>query len=75
MTSNQRLGLDYFKLDRLTKGEGSCFPISVVQQLNREDVYENMREDLRPLARTMDHQMLRLKVKTLDSYGESAFAR
>ena len=63
MTSNRRLGLGTFKLDKVTKGEGSCFPISVVQQLNREDVYDNMREDLRPLARTMDHHMLRVKMK------------
>ena len=63
MNSNKRLGLD-FKLDKLTKGEGSCFPISVVQQLNREEVYERItREDLRHLARTMDHHMLRLNVK------------
>ena len=63
MNSNKRLGLD-FKLDKLTKGEGSCFPISVVQQLNRKEVYERItREDLRHLARTMDHHMLRLNVK------------
>ena len=30
MASNRRLVLDYFKLDKLTKGEGSCFPIAVV---------------------------------------------
>ena len=29
MSSNRRLGLS-FKLDKLTKGEGSCSPISVV---------------------------------------------
>ena len=63
MASNRRLGIDYFKLDKLTKGEGSCFPISVVQQLNREDVHDNIREDLRPLATTMDHHLLRVKVK------------
>ena len=36
MTSNRRLGLGTFKLDKVTKGEGSCFPISVVQQLTGE---------------------------------------
>ena len=39
MTSNRRLGLDHFKLDKLTKGEGSCFPLAVLQQLNREEVF------------------------------------
>ena len=43
MKSNRRLGLQYLKLDKVTKGEGSCFPISVVQQLNRAEVYDNMR--------------------------------
>ena len=50
MASNRRLGIDCFKLDKLTKGEGSCFPIAVVQQLNREEIFENLREDLRPMA-------------------------
>ena len=63
MASNRRLGLDFFKLDKLTKGEGSCFPIAVVQQLNREEVYDNMREELRPLARNVEHHLLRVKVK------------
>ena len=63
MASNRRLGIDHFKLDKLTKGEGSCFPISVVQQLNRKDVFEHLREDLKPLARDMDHHLLRVKVK------------
>ena len=63
MASNRRLVLDYFKLDKLTKGEGSCFPIAVVQQLNREDIFDHLREDLRNMARTLDHHMLREKVK------------
>ena len=64
MKSNRRLGLVLFKLDQLTKGKGSCFPIAVVQQLNREEVYErNSREDLRHLARAKDQHMLRVKVK------------
>ena len=63
MASNRRLGIYHFKLDNLTKGEGSCFPISVVQQLNREEIFQQLREDLRPLARNMDHHLLRVKVK------------
>ena len=30
MASNRRLGMDDLKLDKLTNGEGSCFPIAVV---------------------------------------------
>ena len=63
MASNRRLGIDYFKHDKLTKGEGSCFPIAVVQQLNREEIFDKLREDLRHMARTLDHLMLREKVK------------
>ena len=63
MTSNRRLGLDHFKLDKLTKGEGSCFPLAVLQQLNREEVFVNLREDLRQLARSMDYHLLRQRVK------------
>ena len=39
MESNKRLGLDFFKLDKLTKGEGSCFMIAIIQQLNRTEVF------------------------------------
>ena len=63
MTSIRRLGLKTFKLDKLTKGEGSCFPIAVLQQLNREEVFTNLREDLRNLARSMDYHMFRQRVK------------
>ena len=63
MASNKRLGNESFKLDKLTKGEGSCFPIAVVQQLNREEVFEYLSEGKRQLAKTMDHHLLRMKVK------------
>ena len=63
MTSNRRLGLGYFKLDRMTKGEGSCFPIAILQQLNREEVFGYLREDLRQLARSMDYHLMRQRVK------------
>ena len=63
MTSNRRLGLDHFKLDKLTKGEGSCFPIAVLQQLNRDEIFTYLREDLIYLARSMDFHLLRQRVK------------
>ena len=63
MSSNRRLGLRNFKLDKLTKGEGSCFPIAVLQQLNREEVFAFLGEDLRRLAETIDYHLLRQKVK------------
>ena len=63
MASNRRLGLKSFKLDKLTKGEGSCFPIAVLQQLNREEVFGYLRDDLRQLTRTMDYHLFRQRVK------------
>ena len=63
MESNRRLGLWFLKLDELTKGEGSCFVIAVVQQLRREDIFDHLGEDHKQLARTMAHHLLRIYVK------------
>ena len=63
IASNRRLGLAHFKIVKLTIGNGSCFPIAVIQQLNREDVIDHLSEELRELARSMDYHLLRKKVK------------
>ena len=63
MVSNRRLGLGLLKLDELTKGEGSCFMIAVVQQLRTKEIFDNLGEDLKQVARTMAHYLLRVKVK------------
>ena len=63
MESNKRMGIDIFKLDELTKGEGSCFMIAVVQQLNRKEVFDSSREEVQELARTKDQFQLRIRVK------------
>ena len=63
MESNKRLGIDIFKLDDLTKGEGSCFMIAVMQQLNRNEVFDSSREEVKELARTKDQYQLRIRVK------------
>ena len=62
MESNKRLGIDIFKLDELTKGEGSCFMIAIMQQLNRPEVFDSSREEVKELARTKDQYQLRLRV-------------
>ena len=64
MQSNKRLGIDIFKLDELTKGEGSCFMIAIMQQLNRNEVFDSSREEVKELARTKDQYQLRIRVKT-----------
>ena len=63
MASNRRLGLWWLKLDDLTKGEGSCFVIAIVQQLWREDIFHHLGEDLRMLAGSLSHHLLRFKVE------------
>ena len=64
MDSLRRLGLNSFKLDNLTKGAGSCFMIAVLQQLNREGLrFDDLREDVKVLARTMDPHLFRVKVR------------
>ena len=63
MDSNRRLGLGFFKLDKLTKGEGSCFMIAIIQQLNRDEVFDDSREDIKELAGTRDQFQLRIRVK------------
>ena len=59
--SCQRLDLP-MKLDRLTKGEGNCFMVCVLQQLKSSDVYSNLSDDLKRLADGMDPMKLRTEV-------------
>ena len=51
MDSNRRKGLK-FKLDKLTRGRGNCFHISVLQQLNRRIVFDKLDNDEKKLAET-----------------------
>ena len=32
-----------FKLDQLTEGQGNCFPIAIIQQLRRPEVFNHLR--------------------------------
>ena len=52
-----------YRLDRLTKGNGSCLMIALMQQLRREDIYLKARPEVQELARTLDHQEFRKRVK------------
>ena len=61
MDSNESKGLK-FKLDKLTRGRGNCFHISVLQQMNRRIVFEKLDNDEKKLAESMDHKSLREKV-------------
>ena len=58
MDSNRRYGLHYC-LDKLTRGQGSCFFVAVLQQMNRRKVIMVASDEGEDLASTMDTQLLR----------------
>ena len=50
------------KLDDLTKGEGNCFMISILQQLRSAEVYGHLNHDIKFLADKLDPMKLRTQV-------------
>ena len=50
------------KLDNLTRGAGDCFPISVLQQLNRNEIHQNLDSKLKEVASSINHVEFRTKV-------------
>ena len=58
MASIRNHGLAYC-LDKLTRGQGSCFFVAVLQQMNRRKVILEATDEGEDLARTMDSQLLR----------------
>ena len=48
-----------FKLDKLTKGNGSCWMISVFQQCKRTEIWLYLPDDIRTLVENMDTDGLR----------------
>ena len=63
MESLRRNGVqDVFKLDKLTKGEGNGFMIATMQQLRRHDVIEASRQEVKDIAASMNHSLLRTSV-------------
>ena len=62
MKTVRALGLP-LKLDKLTEGQGNCFPIAIIQQLRRPEIYEQLKLKDRTLTRIRDgHKALRLYV-------------
>ena len=54
-----------FKLDKLTKGNGSCWMISVFQQCKRTEIWLYLADDIRTLVEKMDTEGLRNAVANL----------
>ena len=52
-----------FKLDKLTRGNGSCLMIAVLQQLNQPELYSQLPEEVKPMVDSLDHQSFRWFVR------------
>ena len=52
-----------FRLDKLTRGRGDCFLITILQQLRRPELKWRVNPSLQRLAQDMEHMGLRVAVK------------
>ena len=57
----EEVGQD-IRLDNLTRGSGNCFPIAVLQQLNRNEIYQSLDSKLRETAASINHLEFRTRV-------------
>ena len=57
-----KMNLNY-KLDKLTRGLGNCFPLAVLQQLSHHDIIDFLTPEIKTIVRNLDHQLLRKKVR------------
>ena len=62
MANMRRVGLS-FKLDELTRGNGSCLLIAVLQQLKRMELYSKLTEQVKQMVDCLDYQTFRWYVK------------
>ena len=62
MANMRRVGLP-FKLDKLTRGNGSCLMIAVLQQLKRPELYSQLAEPVKQMVDSFDHHSFRWFVK------------
>ena len=52
------------KLDKLTRGEGNCFPLAVLQQCKRTDIFSYLRPAIKRFVHIQDsHSVLRREVR------------
>ena len=63
MKTVRALGLP-LKLDQLTEGLGNCFPISIIQQCRRPEIFNQLKIVMKMILRHHNpHGMLRVAVK------------
>ena len=51
-----------FEIDKLTRGSGDCFPISILQQLNRRKIWEHLDLSMKRTATSLNHSRFRNEV-------------
>ena len=47
------------KLEEITEGRGNCFPLAIIAQLHRPEVFRNLSESIQLLACQQDLNLLR----------------
>ena len=52
------------KLDKLTRGQGNCFMVAVLQQLKRDNVYSVSSPPVQRLADEFSHQKFRQAIRS-----------
>ena len=62
MANMRRVGLS-FQLDNLTRGNGSCLMIAVLQQLKRPEFYSQLAAPVKQMVDSLDHHSFRWFVK------------
>ena len=57
----RRLGLPY-EMDEVTLGDGNCFPLAILQQCKRRDIYTNLENSIKQVTGQKDPSVLRRAV-------------
>ena len=50
------------KLDEITEGRGNCFPLAIIAQLHRPNVFQSLSESIQILACQQDPTLLREEI-------------
>ena len=62
MRTVERLQLPFI-LDDITEGRGNCFPLAVIAQCRRKEIFRNLTPELQIMVERNDSTSLRMAVK------------
>ena len=62
MRTVERLQLPFI-LDDITEGRGNCFPLAVIAQCRRNEIFRNLTPELQIMVERNDSTTLRIAVK------------